>query len=670
MLVIEVEMSLFLNLSIRMKLLISIILPLLLVCFFAAKALYTERKLVVSLEQAETLINLSLISSNLVHEIQKERGASSVYIASQGETFSRELAQQKQQTDTVFDRFSRYVEQQQLATGSDELARDLKAIIDSRLAVNKIRQQVKNHTIGMKTAISFYTNLNTDLLSLTAGISQIVADKDISRAATAYLYFMQGKERAGIERAVIGSVLTKDSADANTKAKYLALGVEQARFYQLFLDFSDAALTHTIRQIISGPAIDEVERIRRITRENDQNFGVDAVYWFQQATERINLLKKAEDSVGASLTEFVVRKRRQEEQTFYLYLLLVCLFVSATIAISFYSQLMISRQLHRLSQGMQHFGDHADLDIYIEPLSRDDLGRLTRTFNETIQHIRAMVGDISSASSDLQQSSLALQQVSDDVERQVEQGLQQTEQAAASMTEMDSSVRNVSENCAGASVQSSRANEAAKRGEQLLAITSADIAELGDNLSATREDIVRVESHSAEIGSILDVIKGIAEQTNLLALNAAIEAARAGEQGRGFAVVADEVRTLAQKTQESTGRIEEMITVLQQGSVRAVESMNISASKADATRESVMTIIDEISNIVLQVDSVNDLNASSAAATEQQAVTVADISRNVVEIQQQYADNQSSVVGMGDTADKVAELAQQLKTSIGRFKMS
>ncbi len=663
-------MSLFLNLSIRMKLLISIILPLLLVCFFAAKALYTERKLVVSLEQAETLINLSLISSNLVHEIQKERGASSVYIASQGETFSRELAQQKQQTDTVFDRFSRYVEQQQLATGSDELARDLKAIIDSRLAVNKIRQQVKNHTIGMKTAISFYTNLNTDLLSLTAGISQIVADKDISRAATAYLYFMQGKERAGIERAVIGSVLTKDSADANTKAKYLALGVEQARFYQLFLDFSDAALTHTIRQIISGPAIDEVERIRRITRENDQNFGVDAVYWFQQATERINLLKKAEDSVGASLTEFVVRKRRQEEQTFYLYLLLVCLFVSATIAISFYSQLMISRQLHRLSQGMQHFGDHADLDIYIEPLSRDDLGRLTRTFNETIQHIRAMVGDISSASSDLQQSSLALQQVSDDVERQVEQGLQQTEQAAASMTEMDSSVRNVSENCAGASVQSSRANEAAKRGEQLLAITSADIAELGDNLSATREDIVRVESHSAEIGSILDVIKGIAEQTNLLALNAAIEAARAGEQGRGFAVVADEVRTLAQKTQESTGRIEEMITVLQQGSVRAVESMNISASKADATRESVMTIIDEISNIVLQVDSVNDLNASSAAATEQQAVTVADISRNVVEIQQQYADNQSSVVGMGDTADKVAELAQQLKTSIGRFKMS
>lgn len=663
-------MSLFLNLSIRMKLLISIILPLLLVCFFAAKALYTERKLVVSLEQAETLINLSLISSNLVHEIQKERGASSVYIASQGETFSRELAQQKQQTDTVFDRFSRYVEQQQLANGSDELARDLKAIIDSRPAVNKIRQQVKNHTIGMKAAISFYTNLNTDLLSLTAGISQIVADKDISRAATAYLYFMQSKERAGIERAVIGSVLTKDGTDANTKAKYLALGVEQARFYQLFLDLSDAALTHTIRQIISGPAIDEVERIRRITRENDQNFGVDAVYWFQQATERINLLKKAEDSVGASLTEFVVSKRRQEEQTFYLYLLLVCLFVSATIAISFYSQLMISRQLHRLSQGMQHFGDHADLDIYIEPLSRDDLGRLTRTFNETIQHIRAMVGDISSASSDLQQSSLALQQVSDDVERQVEQGLQQTEQAAASMTEMDSSVRNVSENCAGASVQSSRANEAAKRGEQLLAITSADIAELGDNLSATREDIVRVESHSAEIGSILDVIKGIAEQTNLLALNAAIEAARAGEQGRGFAVVADEVRTLAQKTQESTGRIEEMITVLQQGSVRAVESMNISASKADATRESVMTIIDEISNIVIQVDSVNDLNASSAAATEQQAVTVADISRNVVEIQQQYAENQSSVVGMGDTADKVAELAQQLKTSIGRFKMS
>lgn len=542
--------------------------------------------------------------------------------------------------------------------------------MDKRPAVNQIRQRVWDHNIDMKTAIGFYTSLNADLLSLTAGISEIVADKDISRAATAYLYFMQGKERAGIERAVIGSVLTKNSADAEVKAKYLALDVEQARFYQLFLDLSDSGLAAEIRQIISGRAIDEVQRIRRITRQRSDNFNVDAVYWFQQATERINLLKKAEDTVGADLMAFVISKRRLEEQTFYLYLILSCLSTGVAIAISFYSQATIRKQINNLSQGMQCFGEHADLDVYIEPLSCDDLGRLTHTFNDTIQSIRSLVSDISTASSDLQQSSLDLQNVSDDVERQVEHGLQQTEQAAASMTEMDTSVRDVSQNCAGVSVQSSRANDAAKRGEQLLAVTSADIAELGEHLSATRENIVRVEAHSVEIGSILDVIKGIAEQTNLLALNAAIEAARAGEQGRGFAVVADEVRTLAQKTQESTGRIEEMITVLQQGSVRAVESMNTSAGKADATRESVMTIIDEISNIVAQVDKVNDLNANSASATEQQAVAVADISRNVVEIQQQYAENQSSITGMGNTTDKVAELAQQLKTSIGRFKMS
>lgn len=108
-------MPFFMNLSIRMKLLLSIALPLLLVFFFAFKAIYSERQLVVSLKQAETLINLSLISSNLVHETQKERGASSVYIASQGKTFASELSQQKIQTDKLFDQFSRYIEQQQLA---------------------------------------------------------------------------------------------------------------------------------------------------------------------------------------------------------------------------------------------------------------------------------------------------------------------------------------------------------------------------------------------------------------------------------------------------------------------------------------------------------------------------------------------------------------------------
>ena len=662
-------MSFFLNLSIRMKLLITIILPLILVCFFAVQTLYSEKKLLTSLEHTELLINLSVKSSNLVHELQKERGASSVYMSSNGQTFSSELSQQKSQTDVAYGNFRSYIQSIELSEEHPQLAQQTKILVAKQTELASLRQRIWRHDIAIKAAIKFYCDLNAELLSLTAGISSLVEDKDISRAASAYLYFMEGKERAGIERAVLSSVLTKDQASNEMKVKYLALEVEQERFYRLFQDLSPLALKRQVQQIISGPVVDEVERIRTLARERSDNFGVTGVHWFKQATQRINLLKQAEDTISSDLSEFVINKRQQEEKKFYLYLLLIGLLVSLTIGLSYYSQLMISHQLRRLAKGMEHFGDHADLNVYVEPLSRDDIGRLTHTFNNTIKHIRDLVIDITRASGELQNSSLTMQQVSDDVERQVTQGLQQTDMAAAAMTEMDSSVKNVSENCATASLQSANANQAARRGEKLLATTSSDIAALGDTLADTRENIEKVESHSSEIGSILDVIKGIAEQTNLLALNAAIEAARAGEQGRGFAVVADEVRTLAQRTQESTGKIEEMISVLQQGSQRAVESMNISADKADATRDSVLKIIDEISNIVSQVDKVNDLNASSAAATEEQSATVADISRNVVEIQQHYSDNQTSVVDMGDTADRVAELAQQLKNSVGRFRM-
>ncbi len=265
-----------------------------------------------------------------------------------------------------------------------------------------------------------------------------------------------------------------------------------------------------------------------------------------------------------------------------------------------------------------------------------------------------------------EQTSGIVQQSQSNIQRQ----RTETDMVATAMNEMTATVQEISRNIADTAHAAINANTETSAGDQLVSQTGQAIQGLADEIVVSSKIINDVENESKTIGSVLDVIKGIAEQTNLLALNAAIEAARAGEQGRGFAVVADEVRTLAGRTQTATEEINDMINNLQEGSRKAVEAMNKSCSQAQSAVEQAKQAGHSIETIASSVDRIKSMSEDIASATEQQKVVSEEINTNIVSINETAVHSVSSSDQIAQANSDLTRMATELHNMIDKFKVA
>jgi methyl-accepting chemotaxis protein len=233
---------------------------------------------------------------------------------------------------------------------------------------------------------------------------------------------------------------------------------------------------------------------------------------------------------------------------------------------------------------------------------------------------------------------------------------------------MAATSQEVARNTAAAANAARQADSETQAGREVVNQAIDAIDHLAQEVVSAADVIHRLEAESGKIGTVLDVIRGIAEQTNLLALNAAIEAARAGEQGRGFAVVADEVRTLATRTQESTQEIQKMIERLQTGAKSAVQVMEQGRSKAQVSVQQAARAGTSLDTIATAVSAISDMNAQIASAAEEQGAVAEEINRNITNISQIANQTASGAEQTATASAELAKLAARLQTHVGRFK--
>jgi methyl-accepting chemotaxis protein len=300
---------------------------------------------------------------------------------------------------------------------------------------------------------------------------------------------------------------------------------------------------------------------------------------------------------------------------------------------------------------------------------KDEAGRLLAAMSKMQHKLRDTLQRISGSATQLASAAEELNSVTDESARGLTQQNNEIEQAATAVNEMTSAVEEVARNAVSTSEASQNATTSTGNGRGLVQETVSAIECLSADVQSTATLISDLANESRDIGKVLDVIRGLAEQTNLLALNAAIEAARAGEAGRGFAVVADEVRALAHRTQQSTSEIEGMIGSIQTGTEHAVDSMRNSTKRAESTlsiaRGAGMSL-DTINSAIVEI---NERNLVIASAAEQQAQVAREVDRNLVNIRDLSVQSATGATQTSAASNELSRLALDLNTMVGRFRL-
>ncbi|MCW8999089.1 MAG: methyl-accepting chemotaxis protein, partial [Kangiellaceae bacterium] len=310
-----------------------------------------------------------------------------------------------------------------------------------------------------------------------------------------------------------------------------------------------------------------------------------------------------------------------------------------------------------------------DLTEKAEIFSEDELGKLSNGFNDLIDALRSMLKEIGSSSQQLSASAEQTSAISSQSNENINHQKEQTDMIATAMTEMTATVDEVANSANNTLMEVQKANNETKDGQAVVQDSIKTINKLASEIESAAVVIDKLDQYSTNIGAVLDVIRGIADQTNLLALNAAIEAARAGEQGRGFAVVADEVRTLASKTQESTSEIQEMIERLQTGTREAVTVMESSRNEAQNSVEQTARAGESLEKITQAVTVINDMSTHIASAAEEQSSVSQEMHQNVSSISEMADKTSQGASENLSASQELARLAEHMQKLVGQFKV-
>ncbi len=330
----------------------------------------------------------------------------------------------------------------------------------------------------------------------------------------------------------------------------------------------------------------------------------------------------------------------------------------------------ITHPLEKTAAAMANIskGD-GDLTVRLPEKGKDEIAEVAHHFNSFVTKIQELVAQVSSSVSAVAAAADQLSAVSEQGHKTQQQQTQETDQVSTAMNEMSASFHDVAQNASEAATAANEMDAAALEGSQSAGEASQAIASLAAKVKSSTTVIHQLSEDTSNISTVLDVINGVAEQTNLLALNAAIEAARAGEAGRGFAVVADEVRSLASRTQESTQEIHRMITRLQEGAEQAVESMDASYKETEATVAAAEKAGASLDTIAAAGERIRDMNQQIATAAEQQAAVAEEINQNIVNLVDLCQESSEATGHTQASSSSLSALAEQLQRLVGQFKV-
>lgn len=656
--------------SIVQKLILLVTVPLTALAILAGILIYQAYVSYQNSAQTDALMKVSVNAGNLIHRLQIERGATAGYLQSKGQKFSDILPEMRIKTDERLAEFKKEI----IAVRSNDVPALAKALTESQVALNEIdniRQKAGQFTLTVPEEVAYYSGAISKLIdAMSIGI-EFNRDAAISQKLIAYLSFVRAKENAGQERALVTAAFAANRIDLTQYGVILTKINNQDAYLNDFRSIAGPEEKASLESVLSDTPAKEVSRFRGIliSKSVQGDFGVEPTEWFKTISLKIEGLHNTENLItnhidvdastllGASRTELIA------------VLIVGMLAITLTIIVSVWVARSISVPLNEMVMYTEKSIAENDFTGKVPERGATEVVRTGKAFNLLMNNFRKIIIDTKQSSDRITDAAHSLAVSSNEVKENSLVQSSAAESVAAAVEQSSVSISETATNAQAAAELVICARNDSKNAGIVMKDTVDKMTGVAKLISESGESVHRLDDSSQKIGHIVQVIKEIADQTNLLALNAAIEAARAGEQGRGFAVVADEVRKLADRTGSATGEIAGLIKSIQDeigGTVIAMQQANLHASSS-------LDLVNQSANALHKIDEddqevSNDVQNISNALAEQDSA-IRQIAVNIEQIAQMTESNNNAAAANNQTASELDGLASQLKNSVSAFKV-